>query len=193
VNAQALVLDEPALEGAGLPPHFPPDEGDVDPLDGTRLELGLQASLRRLRLGEDEKPRRLAVETMHDERPRAGALRGQIVPEQAIGGALALSLRGHAEEPRLLVHHHHGRVLVHEAQAAREGDASARAEDDAVSRVYHDAAVAAHAAVELDAPGLEPLLEASPRRLGKEGPEPRREGGRVTHCEARPAASCREA
>src|SRR5882724_3874424 len=193
VDAQALVLHEPALEGAGIPPDLSSHERDIGPLDGTRLELGLKVSLRGFRFGEDEKPRRLAVEAMDDEGARARTLRGEVVPEQAIGGALALPLRGHAEEPRLLVDHHHGRVLVNEAQAAREGDAAARAEDDAVLGPDHDAAVAADAAVELDSPGLEPLFETSTGCLREEGAEHRRERGRFTHCGARPTASCREA
>src|SRR6266545_3762251 len=170
--------------------------------DGGELDADLPASPRAER--ELEKRRVLPISdhpVARDGRFAFGAgrgagartLRGEVVPEQAIGGALALPLRGHAEEPRLLVDHHHGGVLVNEAQAAREGDAAARAEDDAVLGPDHDAAVAADAAVELDSPGREPLFEASTGCLREEGAEPRPERGRVTHCGARRAVSCREA
>src|SRR6266704_3353659 len=50
------------------------------PLHGACLELGLEALLGFGRLGEDEQPRGLAVEPMHDEGARARPLRAEVVP-----------------------------------------------------------------------------------------------------------------
>src|SRR5262250_551425 len=181
LHAQTPILHETALQRARLASHSSAHQRDVDALHAAGLELGLELTLRRLRLGEDEEARRLAIEAVHDEGPPARPLGREIVPEETIGRALALPLGGDAEEPGGLVDHHDVRVLMDEAQAAREGDAAARAQHHAVADTHDNAAVAAHAAVELDPSRLEPLLEAPPRRLGKELPQRGGQCRRVTH------------
>src|SRR3990170_1525908 len=105
---------------------------------------------------------------MDDEGPRTRPLRGQVVPEQAIGGALPFARGRHAEQPGLLVHDDDGGIVMDEAQGPREGDAAGRAEDDTVLRADHGPPVPAEAPVDLDAPGFEPLLEAPARGVGEE-------------------------
>src|SRR5215470_13563563 len=129
LHAQVPILHETALQRARLASHPSAHQRDVDALHAAGLELGLELTLGRLRLGEDEETRRLAIEAVHDEGPRP--LGREIVPEETIGRALALSLGGDAQESWRLVDHHDVRVLMDEAQAAREGDAAARAEHHA--------------------------------------------------------------
>src|SRR5215470_6993845 len=98
---------------------------------------------------------------MDDERPRSPRARLEVVPEQPVRGALALPLGGDAEQPRWLVDHDDGRVLVDELEVAREGDGAATGEADSILGAHGRAAVTAHAIVDLDSPGGEPLLEAT--------------------------------
>src|SRR5215510_14499423 len=140
-HAQAPVLDEPALERAGLSPNASLDERDVEPLHRARLELGLQMPLGRFRLGEHEEPRCLAVEPMDDEGPRARAPGGQIGPEETIGRPLALVLRRHAEKACGLVDDENVGVFVHDNMAARERVGTPGAQDDAIGPADHDSPV----------------------------------------------------
>src|SRR6266508_1490289 len=167
VDAEVPVLDQPALEPPRLPAHVAFHQRDVGSLDGARLELVLEAPLGFRRLGEDEEPGCLAVEAMDDEGPRARPLRREVVPEEAVGGALALALSRHGEQPRRLVHDDEGLVLVDEAQAFWKGHAAAPAQLDAVLGAHHGAPVAGDAPVDLHAARLEPLLETPAGGVGK--------------------------
>src|SRR5215472_10690945 len=180
-HAQTPILHEPAFQHARLTPDASAHQRHVDALHASGLELGLQLPLGRLGLGENEEARRLAIETVHDEGARARPLRREVIPEETVGRALPLPLGGDAQEPWGFVDHHDVRVLVDEAEAAREGDPPPRAEDDAVVRADRDATIAAHAPVELDPPRLQPLLEAPAGGLREERAQLRAEGRRVTH------------
>ena len=98
--------------------------------------------------------------------------RGQVVPEQAIRGALALALGGDGEQARRLDHDEDRVVLVHEGEPARERRAPPPAERD--HRVGSDleTPVPARAPVDGHAAGREPLLEAPARGLRVERAEP---------------------
>src|SRR6202047_3681434 len=126
------------------------------------LERGLERPLHGLGLGEDQRARRLAIEPVDDEGPGLlrPLLRSEIVPEQAIGGPLALALGRDREQARGLDHHQHRVVLVHQGEAARERRARPAAQGDDRVRRDLQAAVAAGAPVDHHPSGLEPLLEA---------------------------------
>src|SRR5713101_208678 len=141
VDTEAPVLDEATLERPGLLAHVALHERRVDALDRSLLELGLEALLGFRGLGEDQEPRGLAVEAVDDEGACARPLRLEIVPEQSVGGALALALGRHGEESRRLVHDDDRVVLVHEAETLREGDAAAPPELDAVVSANRGAAI----------------------------------------------------
>src|SRR5216683_27314 len=168
------VLREPALERALLAGGSALDQRPVDALHAAGLELGLERPLHGLGLGEHEQARRLAIEPVDDE--GAGLLRPmlchEVVPEQAIGGALPLALGGDGEQARGLDHDQDRVVLVHEGEPARERRARPPAQRDDRARRDREAAVAAGAPVDRHPSGLEPLLEAPARGLRVERAQP---------------------
>src|SRR5262245_4169252 len=173
-HPQHAVLGQPALERA-LRARWPAvDQRPVPALHAARLELSLERALHRLALGEHQQSRRLAIQPVDDERPLP--LFREIVPKQAIGGALALPLGGDGEQAGRLDHHQERVVLVDEGQLAGEGRATSRAQPDQGVGADRQAPVAARAAVDGHAPALEPLLHAPAGGLRIERAEPFREG-----------------
>src|SRR6266849_1001272 len=161
-----VAADRPARLG-GRPAL---DQRQVHALDVPRLELRLERPLRLLGLGEDEQPGRLAIEPVHDERPLP--LGRQVVPEQAVRGAIPLAVGGDREEAGRLDHDEDRVVLVHEREAAREGHGAPRGERDGVAGGQRETAVAGRLPIDLHAPRLEPLLEAPARGLRVERAQP---------------------
>src|SRR5216683_689317 len=169
-HPQHPILRELALERAPLVGRAALDQGQVHALHVARLELRLERPLRLLGLGEDEQPGRLAIEPVHDERPLP--LGRQVVPEQAVRGAIPLAVGGDREEAGRLDHDEDRVVLVHEREAAREGHGAPRGERDGVAGGQRETPVAGRLPIDLHAPRLEPLLEAPARGLRVERAQP---------------------
>src|SRR5262245_3321910 len=172
-DAEIAALDEAGLERAGVGPDAPLDRGHVAALGGSRLELGLELTLGHRRLREHEEPRRVPVQPMHDEGAVRGPLSGEIVPEKPVGGPLALSLGRDREEPGWLVDHQQVLVFVEEPERGGEGRGARHAgvlsdapEPHPIIGPDGAPAISRDLPVDLDAPALEPLLEAMAGRLG---------------------------
>jgi hypothetical protein len=109
---------------------------------------------------------------MHDEQAPRRALGGEIVPEKPVGGSVPLARGPDGEETGGLVDHEDLMVLMHQAERSREDNLAVRSERHAIAGTHRRPRIADHAPVDVDAPVLEPLLEATPGGLGEERAQP---------------------
>src|SRR5207245_4037352 len=94
------VLPEAAREPAPLGRQRPGSDGQIPALDGAGLELPLKPLEGAPAPGEEEQPRGVPVEAVHDVKSRVADPPGALRIEQALDQALLVlpQLRRHAQE-----------------------------------------------------------------------------------------------
>src|SRR4029450_8511297 len=84
-HAVRRILHQAVAQGARVQPYRAFHHRHVAAVHVARRELSLGPLLGRYLLGEDPQARSLAVEPVDDVRPTVLALRGEVIPEDAIG------------------------------------------------------------------------------------------------------------
>jgi hypothetical protein len=107
-----------------------------------------------------------------DDEDARSPLRLSPVAQQAVGGPLALPLRGDREQAGRLVDDHEVLVVVHEPERRGDGWRRRGPQLDPVLRPHHGIAPADHGAVDVHAPAGEPLLQPAAGRTRVERAQP---------------------